>query len=169
MQNRLPPFYLLLLIFLLPIKSYSQEKYDVSIGATIPEGYNIGFKYNYKTDRRLDFYFGHKIPFEYYSKWNTFTVNHAFYFGKIKSKANGKLWTVNTGFLYGIYSDNQIGTHNGYVNLYFAREIIISPKIYLEPKLGGSYMLFYNVSRGTLNGYIIRIAPNFGLNLGFKI
>lgn len=79
------------------------------------------------------------------------------------------MWSVNTGFLYGISSDSDAKIHNGLLNLYFARELVIHPKIYIEPKLGGSYLLFYDVTRGLINGYVIRLIPNFGLSLGFKI
>jgi len=169
MKNRLTPVYIVLLLFLLPFKSNSQEKFDVSIGLAIPEGYNLGFKYNYETNRRLDFYYGQSVPFERNTKWSSFSINHAFYFGKINPKVNEKLWSVNTGFLYGISNDNDARIQNGFLNLYFAREILIFPKIYIEPKLGSSYLLFYDVSRGFINGYVIRFIPNFGLSLGLKI
>lgn len=169
MKNLLVPIFIVLGFLLLPIKSYSQEKFDISIGLAIPEGYNIGFKFNYKINRRLDFYYGQSVPFERNTKWRSFSINHAFCFGKINPKANEKLWSVNTGFLYGISNDNDAKIRNGFLNLYFAREIIIFPKIYIEPKLGSSYLLFYDVSRGFINGYVIRFIPNFGLSLGLKI
>lgn len=169
MKNLLVPVFIILALFLLPIKSYSQEKFDISIGLAIPEGYNIGFKLNYKIYRRFDFYYGQSVPFERNTKWRSFSINHAFCFGKINPKANEKLWSVNTGFLFGISNDKDAKIRNGFLNLYFAREIIIFPKIYIEPKLGSSYLLFYDVSRGFINGYVIRFIPNFGLSLGLKI
>jgi hypothetical protein len=169
MKNRLAPFYFVIVLFLFPYRGNSQEKFDVSVGLAIPEGYNLGVKYNYQTNRSLDFYYGQSIPFERDEKWRTFSINHAFYFGKINSKTNEKLWSVNTGFLYGISNDSDAKIHNGLLNLFFARELVIRPNIYIEPKLGGSYLLFYDVTRGFINGYIIRLIPNFGLSLGFKI
>ena len=169
MKNRLTPFCFILAFFLFPFQSIAQEKVDVLAGLAIPEGYKIGFKYEYKANRSLDFYYGQSVPFERDEKWRTFSINHAFYFGKINSKTNQKLWSVNTGFLYGISNDSDAKIHNGLLNLYFAREIALSPGFYIEPKLGASYLLFYDVTRGFINGYVIRLIPNFGLSLGFKI
>ena len=169
MKNRLTPFCFILAFFLFPFQSIAQEKVDVLAGLAIPEGYKIGFKYEYKANRSLDFYYGQSVPFERDEKWRTFSINHAFYFGKINSKTNQKLWSVNTGFLYGISNDSDAKIHNGLLNLYFAREIVLSPGFYIEPKLGASYLLFYDVTRGFINGYVIRLIPNFGLSLGFKI
>lgn len=168
-KNRLTLFCCVLVLFIFSLHGNSQEKFDVLIGISIPEGYKLGFKYNYQANRSLDFYYGQSVPFEQDGKWNSFSINHSFYFGKINSKTNEKLWSVNTGFLYGISNDSNAKIHNGLLNLYFAREIVLRPKVYIEPKLGGSYLLFYDVARGFINGYIIRLIPNFGLSLGFKI
>lgn len=169
MKNWLTPFCFILILSLFPLNGNSQAKFDVSVGLAIPEGYNLGVKYKYKTNRSVNFYYGQSVPFEKDGKWNSFSINHAIYFGKINSKTNEKLWSVNTGFLYGISNDSDAKIHNGFLNLYFAREIVLSPGFYIEPKLGASYLLFYDVTRGFINGYIIRIIPNFGLSLGFKI
>lgn len=91
MKNRLTPFSCVLVLFIFSLHGNSQEKFDVTIGLAIPGGYKLGFKYNYQTNRSLDFYYGQSVPFEHDGKWNSFSINHAFYFGKINSTTNEKL------------------------------------------------------------------------------
>ena len=158
-----------LLFLTIPAESFTQEKWNVSAGISIPEGYNLGIRYKYKIDKRLDFFYGNSVPFDADNNWNYFSINHAIYFGKLNAKQNQKLWSINTGFLLGLTNERNSQNVNGFVNLYFAREIPNSKRMFIEPKLGASYLLFYRVNKGIINGYVIRIIPNFGLNLGIKL
>ena len=157
------------LFLTIPTESFTQEKWIVSAGISIPEGYSLGIRYKYKINKRLDFFYGNSVPFAAGNNWNSFSINHAFYIGKLNAKQNQKLWSINTGFLLGLTNERNSQNVNGFVNLYFAREIPISKRMFIEPKLGVSYLLFYRVNKGIINGYVIRIIPNIGLNLGIKL
>lgn len=169
MRQLLIPALLVLLFPGFSFSSFAQKKLNLSAGFSFPEGYNLGSRFEYKTNKRIDFFYGFSQPFEKETNWNSFSLNHASYFGKVRQKTRHKPWTINTGFTYAKTNLPDYRADNGFINLYFAREISITKNVFIEPKLGCSYLLFYNIYEGMINGYVIRFIPNFGLNLGFRI
>lgn len=169
MVKSIPSLFIVLVLISTSLSTVAQEKLNYSLGFSFPEGYNLGIRYKYKVDKRIDFFYGFSQPFDTRTNWNSFSLNHAFYFGKLKQITNHKLWTINTGFTYATTNLPDYKDDNGFINLYFAREISITKNVFIEPKLGCSYLLFYNIYEGMINGYVIRFIPNFGLNLGLKI
>jgi len=156
-------------------KVYAQQQKietDLVIGTSMPEQYHMGIRIHYIPNARLDFIFGSDLNDDYNGTLYAATVNHAFYFGKVNSKINRELWSVNTGVSFLLEQTVQLKSTSGYLNLFFARELPITKRIFIQPEFGASYFLFeeiVNQDNFAIKGHRIRITPKYGLNLIVKL
>lgn len=153
---------------------FAQEKQkdiDLVIGVSIPELYHCGIRYHYIPNARLDFNFGSDFENDENGRLYSATLNHAYYFGKINSKVNKKLWSFNSGVSFLIEKNIYRKITIACLNLFLAREFAITKNIFIQPELGASYFLFEHSSDVYYysSGYRIRLIPKFGLNLLLRI
>lgn len=150
---------------------HSQEKLDLSIGFTFPEGFYTGVRYHYAPDNRIDFRIGSDLKFTDGKQYGFLMLNHAFYFGKINQKIEQKCWSFNTGILFSHSDNNHKETSSGILKSFIARDFAVSNKIIVQPELGVNYLLFNNsrIKDGFYEGYIIRFFPMGGVNLIFRL
>jgi len=174
MKDKIPILILAFILFLAN-SSYAQQKKldtDLVIGASIPELYHIGIRFHYIPNARIDFNFGSDFKHDANGILYAVTFNHAYYVGKVDSKVNQKLWSINSGFSFLVEANDLQKSTVGYLNLFLAREFPISKKIFIQPELGASYFLFediINTEDVITNGYRVKLIPKFGLNLIVKI
>lgn len=171
---------ILSLLLLLSEFTYAQEKkldIDLVIGASMPELYHCGIRFHYIPNARLDFNFGSDFNNNYNGTLDALTINHAYYFGKVNSTGyrktfNKKLWSINLGVSFLVEQTNFEKSTASYLNLFFAREIPITKKLFFQPEFGASYFLFeHKVIEGDIVtvGHRTLISPKFGINLFLKI
>lgn len=173
-MKKLFQFILIGLLLLLAGLAQAQEKtenIDLVVGVSVPELYHGGIRYHYNRNARLDFNFGNNFENQDNDRLYAYTLNHAYYFGKINEKTSQKSWSVNTGFSLLTEKDEFDKLTHGIFNLYLAKEFSISKKLFIQPELGASYLLFEHSSDPGYfsSGYQIRLIPKFGLNLFLKI
>lgn len=162
---------LLLLLAVLVQAQETTKNIDLVAGVSVPELYHGGIRYHYNPNARLDFNFGTNFENRDNDRLYSYTLNHAYYFGKINEKTSQKSWSVNTGFSLLTEKDKYDKLTHAIFNLYLAKEFPITKKLFIQPELGASYLLFEHSSDPDYfsSGYQIRLIPKFGLNLILKI
>ena len=166
--------HILAILLLLTGITYAQEKIETNlvIGACMPEQYHLGIRSHYIPNARLDFDLGSDFNDDADGRLYVATVNHAYYLGKVNSKIKRKVWTINTGFSFLLEETVELKSTAGYVNLFLAREIPITKRIFIQPEFGLSYFLFEELvdqNNYAVRGHRTRIIPKLGLNLIIKI
>jgi hypothetical protein len=166
---------ILSLLLLLTGFSYSQENklnIDLVAGASIPELYHAGVGFHYIPNASLSFNFGSDFKKNTNDRLYELTISYAYYFGKASPHVYQKLWSINSGFSFLIVNGIIEKSTVGYLNLFFARELPITKKIFIQPELGASYFIFeqfVNQENIVRTGYRTRVIPKFGLNLIVKV
>lgn len=163
---------ILFILFLVTLHSVNaQNKFDFSIGSSSPALANIEGRWHYNDLYRLDFLAG--TDFGIYSDGNTLVLgfNHAIYFGNINDEIGRKTWTINTASVY-TYTNRATKIEKKYwLNVYFAKEIVLSHSLLLEPELGIAIDLYTDIKRKKdyqpEGAKILPFYPKFGLNLIF--
>ena len=142
------------------------------IGASVPELYHAGIRLHYIPKARFDFNFGSDFNKDDNGRLYALTINHAYYFKKNNWRFNKALWSINSGISFLVEKGVHEKSTASYLNLYFAREIPIAKKIFIQPELGASYFLFEQIA---FDDYTVkslsrtRIVPKFGIILIMKI
>lgn len=165
-------------ILLISFLSYSyaiaqEKKFNLQMGASLPELYNIGAKYYYTPNTSIGIRMG--TFFESGNdKLNAFDISHAFYFGRTNQVVNKKLWSLNSGLVWIFTKDQcrkEVSTH---INLYIAKEFVINSWFGVQPELG--YFIFLDEKVKTLssgdcclNGLRWFGLPKFGVELIFHL
>jgi hypothetical protein len=174
MKNKIQILITAILLLLTGFAKAQGEKIniDLVIGTSIPELYHLGVRIHYIPNARLDFNFGSDFINDDNGRLYEATINHAIYFGKVNPRTDTKLWSINSGFSFLVEETVLLKSTAGYLNLFFARELRITKKLYIQPEAGASYFLFeqlVNQDNIATKGYRTRIVPKFGLNLIIKI
>jgi hypothetical protein len=174
MKSNLQILILPLLLLLTGFAHAQEEKLDIDlvIGASMPEQYHCGIGFHYIPNARIDFNFGSDFKNDDNGRLYEVTINHAYYFGKVNPEVNKKSWSINSGFSLLIEKVPQEKSTAAYVNLFFAQELPITKKIFIQPEFGASYFLFeqiVNQDNIVISGYRTRIIPKLGLSLIMKI
>ena len=167
--------FILSILLLVTGFTYGQEKKldaDFVVGASVPELYHLGIRLHYMPNGRIDLNFGSDFNNDENGILYSATINHAIYFGKVNPRTDTKLWSFNSGLSFLVEQTILLKSTASYLNLFFARELRITKKLYIQPELGASYFLFeefVDKDNITTKGYRTRIIPKLGLNLIVKL
>ncbi|WP_340113348.1 hypothetical protein [Maribellus mangrovi] len=136
---------LLLFFIILGHCTTAQKKFGFEMGADFPSGCTIGIFSKFSPASKLEFSYGTDLKFEDSKQVHTITLNHGYYFGNLNKKWEKKLWIINTGLVYGYSDSAQKKVSSLLLNVHFSREIPLSAKWSLEPKLGIAGVLMNKV------------------------
>ena len=163
------------LLLLLTGSAFAKEdkiEVDLLIGASLPVLYHCGIGFHYVPNARLDINLGSDFNNDNNGRLYELTFNHAAYFGNIDPKVHSKLWSVNSGFSFLVEQSTIEKSTAAYLNIFFAHELPVTKKLFVQPEFGASYFLFEHVvdeAENISSRTRTRIIPKLGINLILKI
>lgn len=134
---------LILLAFILKVSIVIAQDYPafhINTGGGFFESIHLGCKVQVTPKNQIGFYYGNALMLYRY-KYNSFTVDHQYHFGRVSVLSNRAVWYCRQGLSYSI--DNAAYSETKYIfgSVCLGREFNISPKFGLNFDIGLSRTL----------------------------